>query len=263
MEGRIRQLESILENAEIIARPSTVSPSSTMVTATTTPSATSSATSRSSRRRRGHQPDGATRCGAARRQGRRDRRVRGADRRAAVTVLGSSGSETTRPPTAAATNSSPRACSRRPGRRARPPGTVRVRDSAGPRRPDRRAAPRLDGDRRPQLLHVLRGARRALPGARLRPPRPRPGVRARRSRSGSRTAPTTWPRWPRPRRSTGSWPSATRWAAPSPSCCGGAIPRACAASCSCATAAALQGRRDERLALLGLLGLRRVARVDA
>ena len=54
MEGRIRQLEHILENAEIIeggadgiVAPAPSSPSCTTATATTRPSATSSATSRS------------------------------------------------------------------------------------------------------------------------------------------------------------------------------------------------------------------------
>ncbi len=49
-----------------------------------------------------------------------------------------------------------------------------MRDAARPRgRADARAPARLDGDGRPQLLHLLRGALRTLAGGGVRSPRPR------------------------------------------------------------------------------------------
>ena len=65
-----------------------------------------------------------------------------------------------------------------------------------PGAPDGRAAARLDGDGRPQLVRLLPAAGRALPRHRPRPPRPRPRACARPSRSASSSAPTTSPRSP-------------------------------------------------------------------
>ena len=94
---------------------------------------------------------------------------------------------------------------------------VRARAGRAARRAGARAAARLDGDRRPQLVRLLRPARRALPRHRPRPPRARAGPALAPSRSASSSAPTTSPRWPGSWASTASCPSATRWAARSPS----------------------------------------------
>ena len=82
-----------------------------------------------------------------------------------------------------------------PGATVELPGRGHRRSSATiagpPGAPDGRAAPRLDGDAPTSTGSVLRAARRALPGGRLRPSRPRPRHPHRAGRSGSRTAPTT------------------------------------------------------------------------
>ena len=132
-----------------------------------------------------------------------------------------------------------------PGRRVELPGrgTTFVRDLAGPP-----GAPTvvlihgLLGHRRPQLVRLLRPSHPALPGRRPRPPGPRPGhpvpsafppggLRRRRRRGGRR-----------PRPCAGSCPSAIRWAARSPSWCGGATATRVEGLVLCATARNFGGR---------------------
>ena len=112
-----------------------------------------------------------------------------------------------------------------PGREVELPGrgTTFVRELPGPPgAPTRRAAARLDGDGRRHLVPHLRAAGRALPRARPRPPRPRPGhpaaravpargLRRRRRRAGGAA-----------RASPASCRSATRWAGRWRCCCGSA-----------------------------------------
>ena len=174
MEGRIRQLESILEHAEIIEAPRAAassararsSRSSTRATATTTPSATSSATSRSSTGdldvisptaplgaaligapRRRHvayeAPNGASCASASSRWRRPDRAPADATDAELAPLDDARRARRSR----AAAAAGPR---RRAAGRHGPPARA-----AGPaRRADGRAAARLDGHRRPQLLHA-------------------------------------------------------------------------------------------------------------
>ena len=124
--------------------------------------------------------------------------------------------------------------------RSGPDVRARGRRSAG--RAGGGAAARVDGHRRPQLVELLRAARRAVPRHRPRPSRARARAALEARRSGSPTAPTTSPRCSPCSRSTGAPPSATRWVARSVSCCAGAIPSSSTASCCARRARRSTGR---------------------
>ena len=222
MEGRIRQLEHILETAEIIeGGDEGIVSAGSIVTIVYEGDDDAMA----ERYLVGHMeekvgdldvisPRVAARRGPARRERRHVGRVRGTDRQAArASAQGGDRLVASR-----ATQAGHPTC--RPVRAmlpARSRHDVRSHARRSDRRADRGAAARLDGDRRPQLVHVLRAARRALPRRRPRPPRPRPRHPIAARRSAWRTAPTT----PSPSAtcsaSSSSSPSATRWAGRSPS----------------------------------------------
>ena len=122
----------------------------------------------------------------------------------------------------------------RPGASVDLPGRgthVRPRAAGPAGRADGPAAARLDGERRPQLVLVV--PRRSASASASSPSTTAATVAAsgRGGRSACATRPTTPPRCSTCSASIASSPSATRWAARSPSCCGAGIPTRSAASC--------------------------------
>ena len=100
--------------------------------------------------------------------------------------------------------------------------------------------PRLDGDRRPQLVPGLRAPGRRTSGWWPSTTGATAGASAPSGASAWRTAPTTPSRWPTRSASTASSRSATRWAARSPSSSGTATPTGSTAWC-CAPPPATSG----------------------